>query len=41
MFIPTVLLACTSLGKAFTEFGIELPEIAPHYEFGVIFWKLS
>jgi NADPH:quinone reductase-like Zn-dependent oxidoreductase len=38
---PTVLLAYTSLGKAFTKFGIDFPEIPPHYEFGVMFCKLS
>jgi len=38
---PTVLLAYTSLGKAFNKFGIDFPEIAPHFDYGVMFWKLS
>lgn len=38
---PTVILAYTSLGKAFAKFGIDFPEIAAHYEFGVTFWELS
>ncbi|KAF1974046.1 GroES-like protein [Bimuria novae-zelandiae CBS 107.79] len=38
---PTAILAYTSLGKPFTKFGVDFPEIPPHFEFGVMFWKLS
>jgi NADPH:quinone reductase-like Zn-dependent oxidoreductase len=39
--VATAVLAYTTLGKAFTKFGIDFPPIAPHFEFGVKFWKLS
>ncbi len=38
---PTVTLAYTSLGKPFTKFGIDFPAFPDHYEYGVMFWKLS
>ncbi|KAF2870196.1 oxidoreductase-like protein [Massariosphaeria phaeospora] len=38
---PTTVLAYTSLGKAFTKFGMDLPAIPPHFDSGVKFWKLS
>jgi NADPH:quinone reductase-like Zn-dependent oxidoreductase len=38
---PTVILAYTTFGKAFTKFGLEFPPIASHFDFGVMFWKLS
>jgi NADPH:quinone reductase-like Zn-dependent oxidoreductase len=37
----TAILAYTTFGKAFTKFGIDFPEIAPHFDYGVMFWKLS
>ncbi|KAL5372953.1 hypothetical protein PMIN02_012516 [Paraphaeosphaeria minitans] len=37
----TAILAYTSFGKPFTKFGIDFPEIPPHFEYGVMFWKLS
>jgi hypothetical protein len=37
----TPMLAYTSLGKAFTKFGIDFPEIPSHFEYSVMFWKLS
>lgn len=37
----TAILAYTSLGKAFTKFGIDFPAMPSHFEFGVKFWKLS
>jgi hypothetical protein len=37
----TTVLAYTTLGQAFTKFGIDFPLIAPHFDFGVMFWKLS
>lgn len=37
----TAILAYTSLGKAFNKFGIDFPAIQPHFDFGVMFWKLS
>jgi len=39
--VPTTILAYTTLGKAFTKFGMDLPAIPTHFEFGVKFWKLS
>ncbi|KAJ4348856.1 uncharacterized protein N0V89_010235 [Didymosphaeria variabile] len=38
---PIAILAYTSFGKAFTKFGIDFPEIRPHFEYGVMFWKVS
>jgi NADPH:quinone reductase-like Zn-dependent oxidoreductase len=38
---PTVVLAYTSLGKAFTKFGIDFPPIPPYFDHGAMFWKLS
>jgi NADPH:quinone reductase-like Zn-dependent oxidoreductase len=38
---PTTVLAYTTLGKAFTKFGMEFPAIPAHFEFGVKFWKLG
>ncbi|KAF2704361.1 GroES-like protein [Pleomassaria siparia CBS 279.74] len=38
---PTVILAYTTLGKAFTKFGIDFPAMTSHFDFGVKFWKLS
>ncbi|KAF1956493.1 oxidoreductase-like protein [Byssothecium circinans] len=38
---PTTILAYTTLGKAFTKFGIDFPPIPEHFDFGVKFWKLS
>jgi NADPH:quinone reductase-like Zn-dependent oxidoreductase len=37
----TPILAYTSLGKPFTKFGIDFPEIPPHFDHGVMFWELS
>lgn len=37
----TAVLAYTTFGKAFTKFGIDFPPIQPHFDFGVMFWKLS
>jgi NADPH:quinone reductase-like Zn-dependent oxidoreductase len=37
----TAILAYTSLGKPFTKFGIDFPGISPHFDHGVMFWKLS
>jgi NADPH:quinone reductase-like Zn-dependent oxidoreductase len=37
----TAILAYTSLGKPFSKFGIDFPAIPQHFEFGVMFWKLS
>lgn len=37
----TPILAYTSLGKAFSKFGRDFPAIPHHFEFGVIFWKLT
>lgn len=37
----TAVLAYTVFGKAFSKFGMDFPEIAPHYDFGVKFWALS
>lgn len=37
----TATLAYTSLGKPFSKFGIDFPSIPPHFEYGVMFWKLS
>jgi NADPH:quinone reductase-like Zn-dependent oxidoreductase len=37
----TAVLAYTTLGKAFTKFGIDFPAIPAHFDFGVMFWKLS
>jgi NADPH:quinone reductase-like Zn-dependent oxidoreductase len=38
---PTTILAYTTLGKAFSKFGIDFPAMPAHFEFGVKFWKLS
>ncbi|KAF1966889.1 GroES-like protein [Bimuria novae-zelandiae CBS 107.79] len=37
----TAILAYTSFGKLFTKFGVDFPAVPPHFEFGVMFWKLS
>jgi hypothetical protein len=37
----TTVLAYTSLGKAFSKFGMDFPPMPPHFDFGVMFWKLS
>jgi NADPH:quinone reductase-like Zn-dependent oxidoreductase len=37
----TAILAYTAFGKAFTKFGIDFPEVPPHYDYAVMFWKLS
>ena len=39
--VATAILAYTSLGKAFTKFGIEFPAMPSHFDFGTKFWKLS
>ena len=38
---PATILAYTTIGHAFTKFGINFPAMASHFEFGVMFWKLS
>jgi hypothetical protein len=38
---PVTILAYTTLGKAFSKFGVDLPAIPSHFDFGVRFWKLS
>ncbi|PVH97219.1 oxidoreductase-like protein [Periconia macrospinosa] len=38
---PTVLLAYTSFGKAFTKFGVDFPPIPAHFDFGVKWWSFS
>lgn len=38
---PTVILAYTTFGKAFSKFGKEYPAMPSHFEYGCMFWKLS
>jgi NADPH:quinone reductase-like Zn-dependent oxidoreductase len=37
----TAVFAYTTFGKAFTKFGRDFPPIPSHFDFGVMFWKLS
>lgn len=37
----TPILAYTTFGEAFTKFGMDIPAMPSHYEFGVMFWKLA
>jgi hypothetical protein len=37
----TTVLAYTTLGKAFSKFGMDFPPIPLHFDFGIMFWKLS
>ena len=39
--VPTSVLAYTTLGKPFTKWGIDFPAIPAHFDYGVMFWKLS
>ncbi|CAI6334278.1 unnamed protein product [Periconia digitata] len=38
---PTVVLAYTTFGKAFSKFGMEFPAMPATFNFGVKFWRLS
>lgn len=38
---PMVVKGYTSLGEAFTKFGIDFPPMPDHFEHAVMFWKLS
>ncbi|KAK6832903.1 alcohol dehydrogenase [Apiospora arundinis] len=37
----TPILAYTTFGEAFTKFGMDIPAMPSHYEFGVMLWKLA
>lgn len=36
----TVVLAYTSIGEAFSKFGMDVPPIPEHYEWASRFWKI-
>lgn len=38
---PTVILAYTTFGEAFTKFGTNFPPLEEHFKFGVMFWELT
>ncbi|CAG8955808.1 hypothetical protein HYFRA_00011677 [Hymenoscyphus fraxineus] len=38
---PTVILAYTTFGEAFTKFGTDFPPLPEHFNFGVMFWELT
>jgi NADPH:quinone reductase-like Zn-dependent oxidoreductase len=37
----TAVLAYTTVGEAFTKFGMDVPAMPAHFEFGVKFWKIA